>query len=305
MGCIPTQGPQGVYCQGLIALNFDPISSLQGKGASVYDGLWTGLNVLQIIEGMFSGVHRCFAFTYSQTQGGIQIYEILKTGNLDNGTAPITWSFETPVLFKDPNIKDIYDFVAVEDGEFYIRDVMPGQTVICKAEYRPDFSGCWYPWHEFNYCNDPRSTLPIYGDRLGLGAPPTENGNSVNMSRANFGRWFQQRFTFNGHCVFMGLKTSASRQPQTQYARVIPSVRANPTIATLYENSLVTSGVLCDIGTLSFSGTLPRWMSINNNQILGAKGYFAGVTQQAADAAAMTALCEFIAVNRTSFLCTP
>lgn len=304
MGCIPTQGPQGVYCQGLIALNFDPISSLQGKGASVYDGLWTGLNVLQIIEGMFNGVHRCFAFTYSNTQQTIQIYEILKSGNLDNGTTPITWTIECPPLFRDPNTKDIYDLISIEDGEFYIRDVLPGNTVDCIAQYRPDFSTCWFDWHQFTYCNDPRSTVPIYGDRLGLGHPPVIAGNGVNMSKANFGRWFQQRFTFNGHCVFMGLKTSAALQPQTQYSRPLPSTAVIPITPTYFENSLVTSGVLCDLGLLTFGGVLPRWMSINNNQILGAKGYFVGITQQAADQAAMNALCDFINVNKALFSCT-
>lgn len=304
MGCIPTQGPQGVYCQGLIALNFDPISSVQGKGASVYDGLWTGLNVLQVIEGMFSGVHRCFAFTYSATEGKIQIYEILKAGNLDNGTTPITWSFETPVLFRDPNIKKEFDLISVEDGEIYVKDIAPGEIVDFRAEFRPDFSSCWYPWHEFTYCNDARSTVPIYGDRLGLGRPPALTANRVNMTSANFGRWFQQRFTINGHCIFMGGKISAAIQPQTNYARVIPSTPARVSITTLYENSIVTSGSLCAVGTLTFGGTLPRWMSIANNQILGAKGYFVGYTQDAANQAAMTALCDFIAANSALFACT-
>ena len=304
MGCIPTQGPQGVYCQGLIALNFDPISSLQGKGASVYDGLWTGLNVLQIIEGMFQGVHRCFAFTYSNTQQTIQVYEILKAGTLDNGTTPITWSIELPPLFRDPNIKDIYDLVSIEDGEFYIKDVLPGNTVNFKAEYRPDFSTCWFPWHEFTYCNDPNSTVPIYGDRLGLGHPPVVANNGVNFSKANFGRWFQQRFTFNGHCIFMGLKTSAALQPQTQYSRPLPSSVVPVVAPTYFENQLVTSGVLCDEGTLTFGGALPRWMSINNNQIIGQKGYFVGISQEAADQAAMNAICDFINLNASLFLCS-
>lgn len=304
MGCIPTQGPQGVYCQGLIALNFDPISSLQGKGASVYDGLWTGLNVLQIIEGMFSGVHRCFAFTYSNTQQTIQVYEILRTGTLDNGTTPITWSIELPPLFRDPNIKEIYDLASIEDGEFYIKDVLPGNKIGFKAEYRPDFSTCWFDWHQATYCNDPNSTTSIYGDRLGLGHPPIVDSNGSNLSKANFGRWFQQRFTFNGHCIFMGLKTSAALQPQGQYSRPLPSSNVPVVAPIYYENQLVTSGVLCDKGTLTFGGTLPRWMSINNNQVIGQKGYFVGISQEAADQAAMNAICDFINANATLFLCS-
>ncbi len=230
MGCAPIQGPQGVYCAGLIATNFDPVSSIQGKGPAVYDGLWTGINVLQIIEGQFSGVHRCFAFTWSETQGKIQIYEILKTGSLDNGATPITWSFELPMLFKDVKGKGLYDLISLEDGEFYIKDIAPGTTLNFKVEYRPDFATCWYPWHEFTYCNDTNSTSAISGDRLGLGKPPSSNINTVNGSSANYGRWMQVRFTITGHCVWMGLKAAASVQPQTQFARVISSRSSTPPI---------------------------------------------------------------------------
>jgi hypothetical protein len=223
MTCVPTQGAQGVYHQGLIALNFDPVSSLQGKASSVYDGFWTGLNVLQLIEGQFSGFHRCFAFTQNVALGKIELYEILKTGdgNLDNGVTPIVWSFETPMLLKDPKGKGLYDLCAIEDCEFYVKDILPGQTVDFKVEYRPDFSNCWFDWHEFSFCNDPNSTQPVYGARLGLGKPPSGSTTGANSTAANFGRWFQQRYTIVGHCIFMGEKITGSVQPQNQYAKVI------------------------------------------------------------------------------------
>jgi hypothetical protein len=215
------QGPQGVYFQGLIALNLDPISSIQGKSSSVYDGLWTGLNVLQIIEGQFNGVHRCFAFTYSAVEKKIQLYEILKDGELDNGTTPITWSFESPVLFRDSQNKGFFSFTKLEDGEFYVGDVKPGQRVNFIVEYRPDFSACWSEWHRFYICNDPESTAPAYGSRLGLGSPVTEDCNAVTDQPSNVGRWFQMRFTFNGHCIFKGAKVAASLRPESQFTKPI------------------------------------------------------------------------------------
>ena len=166
-------------------------------------------------------MHRAFAITYSTVESEIQIYEILKDQHLDNGTTPIVWSFESPVMFKDSTGKNFYELCSLEDCEFYISDVQPGQTINIKAEYRPDFSTCWYPWHEFEYCNNSKSTVPIYGDRLGLGKPPTLNANSVNFSSASTGRWFQVRFTISGHCIFKGLRAMASLQPETQFARVI------------------------------------------------------------------------------------
>lgn len=230
MTCVPTQGPQGVYNQGLVALNFDPVSSLQGKSASVYDGFWTGINVLQLIEGQFSGVHRCFAFTYNASLGKIELYEILKTGDgdLDNGSAPIIWSFETPMLFKDAKGKSLFDLCCLEDSEFYVKDIQPGQTVGFKVQYRPDFSTCWFDWHEFSFCNDPQSTQPVYGARLGLGRPDTGGITGAGSTSANFGRWFQKRYIVSGHCVFMGCKVTASLQPQTGYATPISVKPSTP-----------------------------------------------------------------------------
>ena len=221
MTCQPALASTGGWINsGLIALNFDPVSSLQGKGASVYDGLWTGINVLQIIEGQFNGVHRCFAFTYNTDSNQIEIVELLTTGTLDNGTTPITWQFEAPVLFRDVKGKAYYDLISLEDGEFYVSDLTPGQTVNFVVEYRPDFSNQWYPWHSFSLTQPPNAPFPGYGARLGLGkADGVGTGNGTVNS--NFGRWIQTRWTITGHCVWKGSKVSGSMQPQTQFARVI------------------------------------------------------------------------------------
>lgn len=221
--CTPTQGLLGVYHTGLIALNFDTISGIQGKSASVYDGLWTGLKVLKIIEGMFNGVHRCFAFTYNATENKIELVEIMKSGdgNLDNGTDPIIWSFETPMMLRDVKGKNRFELCSLEDCEFYVKDIDAGQVVDFKSEYRPDFSSDWITWHEFSFPKTAKAT-PVYGARLGLGKPPSGSTNNSNSTSANCGRWFQQRYTITGHCVFMGNKILASLEPQNQYATVIP-----------------------------------------------------------------------------------
>ena len=225
MTASPVQGPLGVYNQAFVALNFDPISSLQGKANSVWDGMWTGINTLQIIDGQFNGVHRCLAFTFNTATSAIEVYEILKTGNLDNGSTPVTWSFETPYTFKEVQGKEFYGLCSLEDGEFYVEDIQPGTSLHFKVQYRPDFSSCWYDWHEFDLCADPKNTTNVYGARLGLGRPPSLTPNTVNSTAANFGRWFQYRFIITGHCVWKGMKVSAALQPQTEFARVISNTK--------------------------------------------------------------------------------
>ncbi len=85
MSCAPTVGKAGVYSQGVVALDFDVTSSLQGKLPSVYDGVWKDLNFLQIITGKFNKVDRTFAFSLNTETNTVELWEILKTGHFDNG----------------------------------------------------------------------------------------------------------------------------------------------------------------------------------------------------------------------------
>jgi len=60
-----TTAPQfaGTYCyhKGLLALDSQPQQSIQSKAPPVWDGLWDGLNIVQIVKGTFNSTERCFA----------------------------------------------------------------------------------------------------------------------------------------------------------------------------------------------------------------------------------------------------
>ena len=216
MTCTPLSGPQGVYFTQSVALNFDPVSSLQGKGASVYDGIWNGLNILQVIEGVFSGIHRCFAFVYNASTG-IGLVELMKqdSGLLDdNGTTPITWGFQTPVVFRKKNDQGYYDIISLEDGEFYLAGVE--NKAVVSVQYQPDYSTQWFQWRRVLWDK-------AYGSRIGLGRPEFPSNNTVAGTTSSFGRWMQLQFTITGSCVFMGLRVSASTQPKGQFAKAQPN----------------------------------------------------------------------------------
>lgn len=60
-----TTSPQwrGTYCyhKGLVVLDSTPESNIQGKAPPIWEGLWTGLNIVQITKGIFGKEERCFA----------------------------------------------------------------------------------------------------------------------------------------------------------------------------------------------------------------------------------------------------
>jgi len=223
MTCQPAQQNNGVVWGGIIALNFDNISSLQKKSNSSYDGLWQGLNILQLIK--FNTVNRAFAFVLNPTNT-IELWELLATGveHFDNGATPIPWSFESPVVFNEVKGKGLFDLVRLVDGEIYIGDV-EGTVNFC-VEYRPDYSPCWYPWAKFYVCAATGEGLSNqYRTRIGLGEPCVQNVVEFNNQPSREGRFFQIRVSINGHCVFQGAKLGAVEIPESQFA---PPLRNEP-----------------------------------------------------------------------------
>jgi hypothetical protein len=221
IGCQPAKSPLGVYCQGLVSLDFDITSSLQGKLPSVYDGAWTGLNILQLVGGMFNGMQRTFAFVANTTSGTIELWELTLGGLADgDGTQPITWSFESSVMFHELKGKGPFEFCSLQDGEIYISDLVGKATV--QSWYRPDYDSCWHKWHNFEICADNLAPAgqPQYRTRLGLGKPPTEDGDNPVGRPPNFGRFFQMRFEITGSLAFMGALFMATPEPESRFARV-------------------------------------------------------------------------------------
>jgi hypothetical protein len=62
---------RGVQHDGLVVINYDPLSNLHGKAPSVWDGAWPGLNgldILQVNVGTFNLQERCYFLASTQTR---------------------------------------------------------------------------------------------------------------------------------------------------------------------------------------------------------------------------------------------
>lgn len=69
MTAIPVPLSNRAYFNGIVALDFDLISTMSERTPPAYDGVWTGLQVYRLIKGRFNGQERAFAFCRSQTNG--------------------------------------------------------------------------------------------------------------------------------------------------------------------------------------------------------------------------------------------
>lgn len=331
--CQPINNGNGTYHRGIVALDYEPISNMQQKLPPVYDGLWTGLNVLQLIVGQFNGNRRTFAFTFNNITQKIELYEVLRDGfgNFDNGTNRITWMFESATLFKEIQGKSIYDPIRLLSGEIYVDDIIG--KVDFQAFYRPDQYPCWIPWHAWSVCsNQPTDALPnlkpTYRTRMGLPQPDGSVCEGVNNRPFREGYTFQFKLQITGHCRFIGARFKSVGIPQPEYAPAICGElcldnnvdgclpcgtidcvnpddfdiynlqdQLNPVPPPLpFSNDAVFFVVNCGAGTiLTYSGTLPGWITIDtaNNRLVGNAGTFLGNSTVEATAAAQAALNDF------------
>jgi hypothetical protein len=215
----PVQAPYGVYHTGMVALNFDPISSLRGKQPSIWEGMWQDLNVLQLITGRFSGVPRAFAFCYNTETDLVELWEILPSTAAP--TVPVRTEIELPVMTFGESDPRKREWKKLEDGELIIDQINGPVTV--QYFLRPDYDSRWQLWNSFTI---PAS--PNYQPRCGMDKPPKTFDPPSNQGGTgrgySWGFHFQVKLVITGNgWRLMGGRFLASRQPQPQFAAMLPA----------------------------------------------------------------------------------
>ncbi len=228
MTTAPNVSTQGVQFTGLVALNFDPISTLRGKLPSVYDGVWKGINTLQLVTGYFTKVQRAFSFTL--LNNAIHLTEILETSPdiqspnaivtpaeiYDNGVQPISLAFETGYFFhtQDPRSEP---YLQLMDGEVAV-DVLVGEVQF-QVYWKPDQYPCWIPWIGWVECATIGPTSrPQFRPRMGFGRPPVDLCDPSTDRPFVEGYQFQVKMVISGHCRVREIRLRAVVKPQPKFA---------------------------------------------------------------------------------------
>lgn len=225
---LPIQTPVGVASQGIIPLDFDLISTLEQQLPPAWEGMYEGLNHLQLFEGDFGGRQRAFSVVYSSEDASIQVWEL--SDNLRNDINQ----------FGESRTKMVIEFPAYTDGvELLLKRLTGGEIWVDRIagkvdfllEYRPDGDACWHFWTYWQTCSSRNSCedlvnpvcYPItpyaegYKQTWSLPKPPERDCVSMAGRPAWIGHQFQCRLTITGWVRVRGFVLTMEKVDQKQY----------------------------------------------------------------------------------------
>jgi hypothetical protein len=246
----PYRTPQGIAHRGLAVIDFASVAYLSGRSEPLWEGIWTGLQVLQILTGLFNGVERCFIFALAHGNE-ISLWELTKSASDDNdgiNNVPIEWQVESGGLTfpTAPGQETVpsQNLISFDGAKLFVDEMQGTQTFT--AAYRMDQHPCWVNWHQFATCAAV-TTCPSDGDRccvtpLNLETQyrqpfwlpqPVQQFDPITSKQLNTGRELQVRLVMVGKCRIKRLETIAHwmeedvtsvPQPATEVCQKLPCI---------------------------------------------------------------------------------
>jgi hypothetical protein len=145
----PRYNAQGVIHKALAVLDFDLITSMRQKFPPAWSGIWTGLDVLQILKTENAYGDACFAIARG-SDGSIQIWEITKSNKFDSNLSDPKKEIEWQVQTRAYNFELPFGLKKLDSGDIFI-DSLSGSAAFY-VQYRPDQYPGWIEWADWTEC---------------------------------------------------------------------------------------------------------------------------------------------------------
>ena len=146
---------RGIVHRGVVVMDFDLVSGMGRKLPPAWEGVWTGVDVLQMLTIRIQKQERCFVFGLNQNNIGL--FEITKNGQFDfdgYDDVPIEWTIETrSITFGEPTNKK-----RLVSAEQWYDQVMG--DIESKVYFKANEGECWHPWAEIKDCAKYRNCEP-------------------------------------------------------------------------------------------------------------------------------------------------
>lgn len=209
---------RGIAHRGLVALDFAPVSSMFARGQPVWEGLWTGLQILQVLTVNQPTRTRCFIFALND-DSEIELWELTRDARFDTTVTDqrIAWVIETPSYGFE---RGGWALLQIAWGDIWLNRVAGVVDAVIK--YRPDSDPIWRPWStlqacatyancDHTACTVPSNWLEQYRTRLRLPEPDAVCDTS-NAKPTNYGYRFAARIELTGHCQVPQFRIAAREQ---------------------------------------------------------------------------------------------
>lgn len=233
---------QNVVHDAIAPLDFDIVSNLQTERKSpAWEGVYDGLQFLELFTGDFGGLPRAFGAVISDTDGWITIWELTSDNKFQNGDNRVIWSPEFP-SFTWASAGYEFKLKQLSGGECWIDKV--ASTVEMDVYYRQDADPCWRFWFHTSFCaarcedlsDNPLTAYPCVATREGYVFPvvfpePKADCDSMGVRPTTLGYQFQVKIMFKGWCRVRGLILHAipREKPQFQGVACPPNSRLGMT----------------------------------------------------------------------------
>ena len=215
----------GVPHRGLAVMDFDILSRMSGKEQPAWEGIWTGLTILQLVKGMFDGQERCFAWV-SNGAKQIELWEFttnLPHDNADGVDSRITWSLEP----KSFDFDDPFGLKYLEFGELFI-DQLQGE-LSCKAWFRSDAYAKWVDWHNAGWTEEAEDEMTLGSTPSPPLVPRLQGRSKMRLPRPTYtvddteGKQLRAFFTIQPRFEFTGKgrlrQARLAARPDQEHAR--------------------------------------------------------------------------------------
>lgn len=194
----------GVIHRGLVVLDFAPVSNMLNRSQPVWDGMWTGLNVLQLVTVETPQRSRCFLFSLNDDYD-IELWEISRNSRFDAITNRISWAVETPLYGFDSGG---WNLRQLGYGDIWLNR-LAGQVDVT-VKFRPDGDPQWQSWSTARFCakykhcapancETPIHYLEQYRSRIRL-PEAASSCDSVTGKPRDYGYRFAARLEVDGFC---------------------------------------------------------------------------------------------------------
>lgn len=221
MTVAPHRTDNGIEHKGIAVINFDLVSTLRGKLPISWEGLYTGLNIMQVLKGTIDGNERGFIFAVNDDDE-IELWEMFKDGTYDTfqeGDVITRTPIESVIETRLSNFgvrPD--DMLKLRMGMLWIDDIVDTVTVTIK--WRPDELPTWILWKSFTICADVSQCEPPpacavwkpkargYRARYSLPQPP-ESCSEVGIP-VILGFELQFRIEITGHARLKMFRAAAN-----------------------------------------------------------------------------------------------